>query len=198
MDERTPSVPEMELVSPVEIRSYTYVRSAHIVRRPYVEKNAITPRRIWRQCTGACHRASTSLPPASSLPPCPRPFVPRSDVRAECQLFLRLSAGLTRDTLVPSDSRRPLRSSFFSSHLRRWSPSSHSAPSCTLKTRLRYPDRRYRIPYLSLSLSVFCRETWLRYPRELVRTRYFFCGSVLSGFLFQPLRQRQAVWWKNN
>lgn len=86
----------MELVSPVEIRSYTYVRSAHIVRRPYVEKNAITPRRIWWQCTGACHRASTSLPPASSLPPCPRPFVPRSDVRAECQLFLRLSADLTR------------------------------------------------------------------------------------------------------
>ena len=108
-------------------RIRTYVRSAHIVRRPYVEKNAITPCRIWRQCTGACHRASTPQPPlASSLPPCLRPFVPRSNVRAECQLFLRLSVDTSlafaisgHAELVLSVSRRPLRrSSFSSSHPR--------------------------------------------------------------------------------
>lgn len=54
----------MELVSPVKIRSGTHPR------RNRVEKNAITSSRIWRQCTGACHRASTvpSVPSSSFGP----------------------------------------------------------------------------------------------------------------------------------
>lgn len=160
MDGRTDanSVPEMELVSPVEIRSYTYVRSAHIVRRPYVEKNAITPRRIWWQCTGACLRASTSLLPASSLPPCPSSL--RPSIERACRMPI-VSPPLCRShsralaisghACSSSDSRHPRR--FFLYSPRR------SAPSCTLKTRSRYPDRRYRMPYpptiprFTLSLS---------------------------------------------
>lgn len=56
-----------------------YVR-AH-VSSTTVEKNAITLRRIWRQCTGACHRASTPLRPASSSLP---PFLVPSSLDRTC------------------------------------------------------------------------------------------------------------------
>lgn len=53
------NLPEMELVSPVEIQSCTYV--ARTYRATTMEKNAITSRRIWRQCTGACLQSASTV-----------------------------------------------------------------------------------------------------------------------------------------
>jgi len=197
MDERTDANCSRNGVGFASWDTIVYVRSAHIVRRPYVEKNAITPRRIWRQCTGACHPA----PLPSSLLPCPRPFVPRSDVRAECQLFLRLFAGLTRGsryqgTLVPSDSHRPPRSSFPPLASRRWSPSlsPHTAPSRLLKTRLQHSDRRYRIPYppaIAVSLSLFCVE---RLDSDILESSYEILLRLCIIWLLSAASKINAVW----
>lgn len=152
----------------IRVRECTY-RTAG----PYAEKNAITPRRIWRQCTGACHRESTPLSStASSLPPFPSSL--RPSIGRACRmpivsppLFLFFSRYQTRlfspiRAILPVARRLALSSSRISAMILSLSP--HTSPFRSLETRLRYlADCRYGIhcppPSFLFSLSFSRRET---------------------------------------
>lgn len=190
------------------IRERTY-RAAGV---PYAGKNAITPRRIWRQCTGACHRASihlSALPPRDRYHPCPLPsFVPSSLDRTCVQNVNCFSASLRAlpsPSLSPYQTRLflppgppPRRPSAATSCHRDDSVALPSFFAVMLKTRLRYLDHMGIAGYcalpppppavlqrvgFSVSLSLVRRETRLRDILEFVRIGHFFCVSVLSGFL---------------
>lgn len=138
----------MELVSPVEIRSYTYRTYCTATVRGEKRHNSASYMVAMHRCMSPCIHLAPPRVIVATLPSSLRPSIGRACRMPIVSPPLCWSHSRSRyqDTLVPSGSRPVL----FVSSSPTMSPRSlspRSARSCTLKTRLRYPDRRYRIPY---------------------------------------------------